>query len=226
MPPSAPRPTGPRAYIDHPVGVAALQVVEHGGLVEVCQHGHVLDHVELGGVHGLHLVLLHHPCLAEEGTRQGEPSPHPAPQILPGGRTVPWWGQPWPQCLLSSRQGCPRFWGDSPRAAPAAPATKPSWHKQAQLVPSSGRGALAEPGKLFPLNVLNTPVLYSPSQPKSPCQGCLLLQHIPGYLGKQLKPVPHHLKLDLFNPMRPSRGKYHVTYLAWTGEAGFSKWSC
>lgn len=65
----------PWAYIDHPVGVAALQVVEHRGLVEVCQHGHVLNHVKLGGVHGLHLVLLHHPCLSEEGDTSEEPQP-------------------------------------------------------------------------------------------------------------------------------------------------------
>lgn len=67
VPPHPPTPRVPWAYVDHPVGVAALQVVEHRGLVEVCQHGHVLNHVKLGGVHGLHLVLLHHPCLSEEG---------------------------------------------------------------------------------------------------------------------------------------------------------------
>lgn len=61
------------AYIDHPVGVAALQVVEHRGLVEVRQHGHVLDHVELGRVHGLQLILLHHPRLPEEGDRSDGP---------------------------------------------------------------------------------------------------------------------------------------------------------
>ena len=54
------------------------------------QHGHVLDHVELGGVHGLQLVLLHHPRLPEEGAhirRTPAPTEHPLPQNLPGGRT-------------------------------------------------------------------------------------------------------------------------------------------
>lgn len=45
-------------HIDHPHAVSAAEVEEHGRLVEVCQHGHVLHHVKLGWVHGLELVLL------------------------------------------------------------------------------------------------------------------------------------------------------------------------
>lgn len=99
-----PWPLVPLAYIDHPVRVAALQVVEHGRLVEVCQHGHVLNHVELGGVHLLQLIFLHHPCLPEDvGTHQMDPSPHrtpspPKPTAWVDILAAPCWGQ----CLLSS----------------------------------------------------------------------------------------------------------------------------
>lgn len=94
--PSPPHPTGwtpvargLSAYVDHPMGVAALQVVEDRGLVEVRQHRHVLNHVELGGVHELHLILLHHPRLPEEGGHVRwtlAPTKHPLPQNPPGGQ--------------------------------------------------------------------------------------------------------------------------------------------
>ena len=58
------------AYVDHPGGVALLQVVEHGGLVEVGHHHHVLDLIVLGGVHGEHLVLPHHQRLGRHTTQQ------------------------------------------------------------------------------------------------------------------------------------------------------------
>ncbi|KAL0596834.1 Zinc finger protein [Plecturocebus cupreus] len=48
------------ADIDHPGRVAVLEVVQHGRLVQVRQHGHVLDPVELGGVHGIHILRFDH----------------------------------------------------------------------------------------------------------------------------------------------------------------------
>ena len=53
------------SYVDHPGGVALLQVVEHGGLVEVGQHGHVLNLIVLRRVHGLQVIQLNHHNLAE-----------------------------------------------------------------------------------------------------------------------------------------------------------------
>lgn len=47
--------------------------------------------------------------------------------------------------------------------------------------------------KMSPHNVVNTPVLRSSLQPKTLWRHGLLLREISGYLGKQLKPVPHHL---------------------------------
>lgn len=46
-------------YIDHPGTVASAQVVEHRGLIEVCQHGHVFHHVILRRIHLLDVTLLH-----------------------------------------------------------------------------------------------------------------------------------------------------------------------
>ena len=53
--------------VDHPGGVAVLEVVQHGRLVQVRQHGHVLDPVELGGVHRVHVLWLHHQRLQGKG---------------------------------------------------------------------------------------------------------------------------------------------------------------
>lgn len=175
MPPH--HPTPPVPYVDHPVGVAALQVVEHRGLVEVRQHGHVLNHVKLGGIHGLHLVLLHHPCLSEEGDASEGPQPslntlcpkscrvegHPESAVL-GTALVPV-----PAAILA---GLPSVLGDRPRAAPAAPS-----HKAQLGQASPACSFLRETGsKLFPHNVLDSPILCFNSQPKSPCQCCPLLQ--------------------------------------------------
>ena len=60
------------SYVDHPGGVAFLQVVQHGGLVEVGHHHHVLDLIVLRGVHGEHLVLPHHQCLRRHTTQQNK----------------------------------------------------------------------------------------------------------------------------------------------------------
>ena len=53
--------------VDHPGGVAVLEVVQDGRLVQVRQHGHVLDPVELGGVHCVHVLWLHHQRLQGTG---------------------------------------------------------------------------------------------------------------------------------------------------------------
>ena len=57
--------------VDHPGGVAAAQVEEHGGLVEVGEHGHVLHQVEADRVHGLQLLL---PGRQKLTTTRGQPT--------------------------------------------------------------------------------------------------------------------------------------------------------
>lgn len=52
-----------RTHIDHPGRVASAQVVQHGRLVEVRQHGHVFDHVVLGRVHLLDVAVLYRQSL-------------------------------------------------------------------------------------------------------------------------------------------------------------------
>ena len=56
------------SHVDHPGGIALLEVVQHGRLVEVGHHGHVLDLVILGRVHAGHVVLLHSPGLEHKRT--------------------------------------------------------------------------------------------------------------------------------------------------------------
>lgn len=46
-------------HIDHPRCVTLFEVIQHSGLVEVGHHGHVLDLVELGRVHGEDFIILH-----------------------------------------------------------------------------------------------------------------------------------------------------------------------
>ena len=59
-------------HIDELDEVALLEVVEHGGVVEVGQVGHVLALLILGRVHLLHLLLLNALLLETEGmTRSG-----------------------------------------------------------------------------------------------------------------------------------------------------------
>lgn len=65
-------PTAPTApgtlgtNVDHPGRVTVLEVVQHGRLVQVRQHGHVLDPVELGGVHRIHILWFDHQGLSEK----------------------------------------------------------------------------------------------------------------------------------------------------------------
>lgn len=59
-----------RPHVDHPGRVAPAQVVQHGRLVEVGQHGHVLDPVVLGRVHLLNVTILHRQSLCLR-TREG-----------------------------------------------------------------------------------------------------------------------------------------------------------
>lgn len=44
-----------RVCVDHPASITLAQVVQYGCLVEVRHHGHVLQQVEAGRVHGLQL---------------------------------------------------------------------------------------------------------------------------------------------------------------------------
>ena len=46
-------------YINHPGSVAILQVEQDGWLVKMGQHGHVLDLVKLGRIHGPDVIWLH-----------------------------------------------------------------------------------------------------------------------------------------------------------------------
>ena len=54
-----------RVGVDHPGCVTLFEVVQHSGLVQVGHHGHVLDLVKFGRVHGEDLVFFHcqsRPC--------------------------------------------------------------------------------------------------------------------------------------------------------------------
>ena len=53
-------------HVDHPGCVTLFEVVQHGGLVQMRHHGHVLDLVKLGRVHGEHLVTVQGECLGIE----------------------------------------------------------------------------------------------------------------------------------------------------------------
>lgn len=55
-------------HIDHPGSIASAHVEEHRGLVEVGQHGHVLDHVKLGRIQLLNVTILH--CQGLSGTQE------------------------------------------------------------------------------------------------------------------------------------------------------------
>lgn len=71
-------------HIDHPGRVASAQVVQHGRLIEVRQHGHVLDPVVLGGVHLLDVPILH--CQGLSASRRGNISPQRPSSPQPSGK--------------------------------------------------------------------------------------------------------------------------------------------
>lgn len=48
----------PATYVDKLIVVTLLQVMQYGSVVEVCQVGHILSLLVLGGVHLLDLLLL------------------------------------------------------------------------------------------------------------------------------------------------------------------------
>lgn len=121
--------------------------------------------------------------------RRGDASdgPQPPPNALfpkthrLGGHTDnPLLGTTLVPCLLSSRQGCPPFWGDGARGAlPATPATKPSWEKKAPgpsppqahgLRPSLAEGVQAGGHHNVTPQHAQHPILCSSSQPKTPQQ--------------------------------------------------------
>lgn len=53
-----PLPRKRATYIDELMIISLLQIVEYGGIVEVCQVGHILGLLVLGRVHLGHLLLL------------------------------------------------------------------------------------------------------------------------------------------------------------------------
>lgn len=53
-----PLPRKRATYIDELMIISLLQIVQYGGVVEVCQVGHILGLLVLGGVHLRHLFLL------------------------------------------------------------------------------------------------------------------------------------------------------------------------
>lgn len=59
----------PYTHIDHPGRVAPAQVAQHRSLIEVCQHGHVFDHVILRRIHLLEVVLFY--CYGLKGRKHG-----------------------------------------------------------------------------------------------------------------------------------------------------------
>lgn len=65
------------AYIDHPGSVALLEVEQHGWLMEMGQHGHVLDLVKFRRVHGADVIRIHcdnlqHDQIKERAVRGGK----------------------------------------------------------------------------------------------------------------------------------------------------------
>ena len=86
-----------RTHVDHPGGVALLEVVEDGGLVEERQHGHVLNAVEFRG------VLLHDLVLPHRHRLRGKKS---------GGRKL--WGEG--RAAMGQRWGQDVLWdvGEGP----------------------------------------------------------------------------------------------------------------
>lgn len=53
-------------HIDHPCCISFFEVIQHSGLMKLGHHGHVLDLVELGRVHGEHVIIVHCYNLGEE----------------------------------------------------------------------------------------------------------------------------------------------------------------
>ena len=48
-----------RVGVDHPGCITLFEVVQHSGFMEVGHHGHVLNFIVLGRVHGEDLIFLH-----------------------------------------------------------------------------------------------------------------------------------------------------------------------
>ena len=53
-------------HVDHPGCITLFEVVQHSGLVQVGHHGHVLDLVIFGRVHGEDLVFSDSESLASK----------------------------------------------------------------------------------------------------------------------------------------------------------------
>ena len=59
------RKTAAGTYVDHPGCITLFEVVQHSRFVEVGHHGHVLDFIILGRVHGEDLIFLHSQSLTK-----------------------------------------------------------------------------------------------------------------------------------------------------------------
>ena len=47
-----------KAYVDHPCCITLFEVIQDRGFIEVGHHGHVLNLVILGRIHGVDIVRL------------------------------------------------------------------------------------------------------------------------------------------------------------------------
>lgn len=122
------------------------------------------------------------PCLQSCRTWGGSwPAAHlPSP---PASARVTWRHWAWTRCSLQPYIFPAPLWRPFSESATSAP-----WDPPALLgVPSLGQG-----NSHSPYIVLSTP-----------CP----IKEVCGYLGQQLKCIPHHFKLDPFNPANPSLGE-------------------
>ena len=54
---------GKISYVDHPCCITLFEVIQHRGFIEMGHHGHVLNFVILGRIHGCDIIVLDCPLL-------------------------------------------------------------------------------------------------------------------------------------------------------------------
>ena len=52
-----------KSYVDHPCCITLFEVIQHRGFIEMGHHGHVLNFVVLGRIHGCDIILFYGPLL-------------------------------------------------------------------------------------------------------------------------------------------------------------------